>query len=73
MYKVSAVVEKEGKWYVAHCAELHVTSQGTSIEEALENLKEAVELYIKHASPDEIEHLREIHAENPIIATLSVG
>lgn len=73
MYRVSAVVEKEGKWYVAHCAELQVASQGTSIEEALENLKEAVELYIKHASPEEIEHLKEMHGENPIIATLNVG
>jgi predicted RNase H-like HicB family nuclease len=73
MCKLSAVVEKEGKLYVAHCVELDVTSQGGTIEESLKNLKEALELYIKHADPDELEHLRKAHAEAPIIATVSVG
>jgi len=73
MYQISAVVEKEHEWYVAHCIELQVASQGKSIEESLANLKEAVELYLKHASPDELEHLKKAHIENPIIATLSVS
>ena len=73
MYQISAVVEKEGKWFVAHCIELGVASQGKSIEESLENLREAAELYIKHASPDEIEHLKKAHLVSPVIATLSVG
>ncbi len=73
MYKLSAIVEKEDKWYVAHCLELQVTSQGKTIEESLKNLKEALELYLKHADSDELEHLRRAHAEAPLIATLSVG
>jgi predicted RNase H-like HicB family nuclease len=73
MYKLSAVVEKEDKWYVAHCMELQVTSQGKSIEDSLKNLKEAVELYIKHADPDELEHLKKAHTEAPLLATISVG
>ncbi len=48
-YKLSAIVEKEPKFYVAHCVELQVTSQGDSITEALTNLKDAAGLYLKHA------------------------
>ncbi|MDO8737910.1 type II toxin-antitoxin system HicB family antitoxin [Candidatus Deferrimicrobium sp.] len=40
-----AVISREEKWYVAHCVELGVVSQGKAIEEAKANLQEAVELY----------------------------
>ncbi|HDQ25485.1 MAG TPA: type II toxin-antitoxin system HicB family antitoxin [bacterium] len=43
--RLNAVIIKEEKWYVAHCLELDVVSQGKTIEEAEKNLKEAVELY----------------------------
>ena len=43
----SAVVEKEDDWYVALCPEVDVASQGKSFEEAVANLKEAVELYLE--------------------------
>ena len=45
--KFTAVITKEGKWYVAHCVEIGVVSQGKTIEEAQSNLKEAVELYLE--------------------------
>jgi len=45
--KISAVVTREGRLYVAHCPELDVASQGTTVEEALANLREAVELYLE--------------------------
>ena len=45
--RFTAVITKEGKWYIAHCVELGVVSQGRTIEEAQANLKEAVELYIE--------------------------
>lgn len=45
--KFTAVITKEEKWYVAHCIELGVVSQGKTIEKAQANLKEAVELYIE--------------------------
>ncbi|MCP8321652.1 MAG: type II toxin-antitoxin system HicB family antitoxin [archaeon] len=45
--ELSAVLTKEGRWYVALCPELDVASQGKSIEEALKNLKEAIELYLE--------------------------
>jgi len=43
----SSVVSKEGKWYVAYCPELEIASQGKSVEAALENLREAIELYLE--------------------------
>ena len=43
----SSVVSKEGKWYVAHCPELEVASQGKNVESALENLRAAIELYLE--------------------------
>jgi len=73
MYKMSAVVEKEGRWYVAHGVEIQVTSQGRTKEKALENLREAVELYLEHAEPDELEHFKKAHASKPVIATITVG
>ena len=45
----SSVVNKEGKWYVATCPELGVTSQGKTVEESIDNLREAIELYLEDA------------------------
>ena len=45
--KLSAIIHKEGKWYVSLCPELDVASQGKTIEEAIRNLQEAVELYLE--------------------------
>jgi len=44
-YKFTIIIQKEEKWYVAKCAENNVASQGKTMEEAVDNLKEAVELY----------------------------
>lgn len=43
----SAVITKEGKWFVGYCPELGVSSQGRTKKLALDNLKEAVELYLE--------------------------
>ena len=45
-----AVISREDKWYVAHCVEPGVVSQGKTIEEAKANLQEAVELYLESFS-----------------------
>jgi len=52
--KFTAVITKEENWYVAHCVELGVVSQGKTIEEAQTNLKEAVELYIESFGTEDI-------------------
>lgn len=51
--KYSIIIEKEEKWYVSHCVELGIASQGNSIEEAKKNIREAIELYIE-SFPEEI-------------------
>jgi len=52
-YRFSAVITKEDDGYVAHCAELDVTSQGQNVEAARANLQEAVELYLETWGPPE--------------------
>jgi predicted RNase H-like HicB family nuclease len=36
---------KEDSWYVAKCIENNITSQGKTLEKAIANLKEAIELF----------------------------
>jgi len=48
-FEYTAVVWREGKNYVSKCPELGVASCGDTIEEATNNLKEAVELYVENA------------------------
>ncbi len=43
----AAIVHKEEELYVAECPEVGTVSQGTNIEEAIANLKEATELYLE--------------------------
>ena len=48
-FNVTAVIWQEDEVYVSKCPELEVASVGDTPQEALENLKEAVELYIENA------------------------
>ncbi|MBN2225345.1 MAG: type II toxin-antitoxin system HicB family antitoxin [Deltaproteobacteria bacterium] len=52
--RFTAVITKEEKWYVSHCVELGVVSQGKTIEEAQANLKEAVELYLESFGSEDL-------------------
>ena len=45
--RLTAVVHQEGNLYVAECPEIGTVSQGTTVEEAVANLKEATELYLE--------------------------
>ena len=45
--ELSAIIRKGEKQYVALCPELDVVSQGYTIEKAISNLREAVELHIE--------------------------
>ena len=44
-YKSNVYITKEENWYVANSIETGVASQGKTVEEAINNLKEALELY----------------------------
>jgi len=62
----TAAITHEASWYVARCLEVEVTSQGKSEEDALANLKEALELYFEDtALPEGI--------EPPIIAKVDLS
>ncbi len=52
--KYTALIQEEDGGYVSLCPELDVASQGETVEEALKNLKEAVELFLEFASEEEI-------------------
>ena len=52
--KLTALIEREGDAYVSLCPELDVASQGKTVEEARDNLREALELFFESASADEI-------------------
>lgn len=48
MEKFTAVFEKEGEWWIGYVEELPgANTQGKTLEEARENLKEAVRLIIE--------------------------
>ncbi len=49
--KYNVIVQKEDNWYVAKCLDNSVASQGKTIEEAIKNLKEALELYYEDEEP----------------------
>lgn len=64
--RLTAAITHEAPWYVAKCLEVEVASQGESIEQALANLKEALDLYFEDAPPAEI-------PRSPIIAPVDVA
>ena len=62
--RLTALIEREGDGFVSLCPEVDVASQGETVEAALANLREALELYFEdeHTAP----------SPSPIIAPLEV-
>ena len=48
-FRLTGVFWHEGKLVVSKCPELGVASCGENVEEAMTNLREAVELYLENA------------------------
>ena len=63
--RLTAAISREGDWFVAQCLEVDVASQGHSVEEARENLIEALTLYFE-------DHDVEV-GEAPIIAPIDIA
>ena len=59
----SASVVQEGDWYVAQCLEVDVASQGATDAEALDNLREALELYFEEPRPSTPPRVEQIEVE----------
>jgi predicted RNase H-like HicB family nuclease len=53
---LTAILTREDGGFVALCPEVDVASQGSTVEEAKTNLKEAVELFFECASKEEVCH-----------------
>ncbi len=59
----TASVCKEGEWYVAQALDADVASQGESVDEALANLREALELHFEPPLPTLAPQIRRVEAE----------
>jgi predicted RNase H-like HicB family nuclease len=53
--RLTALIHKEDDGFVSLCPDLDIASQGDTIEEARDNLREALELFFETASPAEIQ------------------
>ena len=62
---LTAVLHKEDDLYVAECPEVGTVSQGSSVEEAVANLKEATELYL--------EEFALVQVTRPLLTTFEVA
>jgi len=59
--QLTAIIERENDGYVALCPDLDIASQGATIEQARNNLREALELFFETASPEEVK--QRLHEE----------
>ncbi len=64
--RLTAAITHEAPWYVARCLEVEVASQGETVEEALGNLREALELYFEDAPAPDL-------GEPPIIVPVDIA
>lgn len=65
MVTLTVVVHKEEDVYVAECPEVGTASQGETIEEAVEHLKETTELRLEQFPLD--------RSERPFVTTFEVA
>jgi predicted RNase H-like HicB family nuclease len=52
--RLTAIIQPEDDGFVALCPELDIASQGDSVEQARDNLQEALELFFECASEKEV-------------------
>jgi predicted RNase H-like HicB family nuclease len=54
----TAIVEQDGPWYIAYCAEVSgANGQGKTREECLANLREAIALILEHRREESLRSL----------------
>lgn len=58
-----ATVWREGDWFVAQCLDVDVASQGKTEREALDNLREALELHFEQPQATVTPHVVTVEAE----------
>jgi len=73
-YFIDVVINKEkltdgSPIFVSHCSSLGIASQGNDMDEAMKNIKEAIELYLEE-QPEEYEEL--LNKELPLFSVVEV-
>ena len=63
------IIKREEEWFVATCIENNIASQGKTIDEATENLKEAIALFYE----DELEEKLMLPKEQVYITSLEMA
>lgn len=59
----TASISREDEWFIAQCLEVDVASQGKSEDEAVDNLREALQLYFEPPRPTVIPKLRKFEVD----------
>lgn len=66
----TAIIEKDGKWYIAYCAEIPgANGQGKTKKECLKNLADAIELILEDRRQDALRGI----PKNTISALVAIG
>ena len=55
MEMITVSVIQDDDVYISHCLDYDIASQGSTSQEAIDNIKEAVALFLESASPKEIQ------------------
>ena len=63
------IIKREEEWFVATCVENNIASQGKTIDEATENLKEAIALFYE----DELEGKIMLPQEQVYVTSLAMA
>jgi predicted RNase H-like HicB family nuclease len=61
--RFSASIWQEDEWFVAQCIQVDVASQGATEDEALENLRDALELHFSQPTATSVPHVRDIEVD----------
>jgi hypothetical protein len=59
----TASIWQEGEWYIAQCVQVDVASQGATEDEALDNLRDALELHFTPPVATMVPHVRDIEVD----------
>ena len=64
----TAIIEKDGPWYIAYCAEVPgANGQGRSREECLENLRQAIALILEHRREESLRGVPPDARQEPVV------
>jgi predicted RNase H-like HicB family nuclease len=65
IFKGTIIIRREEEWFVATCIENNIASQGKTIDEATENLKEAIALYYEDELEEKVRKSCKIYKRKP--------